>query len=343
MALLGYIIFIAQLATFSISLPGEEVEGTQLRDGSKLTYRLNGLSVFQTSMTMILMTGKNFGFTLPIWVATNFGNLAVATLLMAYVVSISVFISSFYGQKLLALGGNTGNKLYDFTIGRELNPRIQTFDLKYFTELRPGLIGWFVLNICMALKQYSNLGRVTNSMILVVLFQGFYILDALWNEASILSTMDITTDGFGFMLAFGNFCWVPMMYSLQARYLADFPLDLSYWLMAIVIGLEVGGYYIFRSANDLKYITTQSGSRLLVSGWWGKARHINYLGDWMMSIAWCMTCGFSSVIPYFYCIYFAILLIHRERRDDDKCRTKYGKDWDRYCEQVPYRIIPGIY
>lgn len=67
------------------------------------------------------------------------------------------------------------------------------FDIKYFTELRPGLIGWFLLNICMALKQYSNLERVTNSMILVVLFQGFYILDALWNEASILSTMDITT------------------------------------------------------------------------------------------------------------------------------------------------------
>lgn len=63
----------------------------------------------------------------------------------------------------------------------------------------------------------------------------------------------------------------------------------------------------------------------------------------MMSVAWCMTCGFSSIIPYFYCIYFAVLLIHRERRDDDKCRAKYGKDWDRYCEEVPYRIIPGIY
>lgn len=42
MALFGYVIFVAQLATFSISLPGEEVEGTQLRDGSKLMYKLNG-------------------------------------------------------------------------------------------------------------------------------------------------------------------------------------------------------------------------------------------------------------------------------------------------------------
>lgn len=53
------------------------------------------------------------GLAFPIWVADNFGHLAVASLLVAYLVSISVFVSSFYGQKLLALGGNTGNKLYD--------------------------------------------------------------------------------------------------------------------------------------------------------------------------------------------------------------------------------------
>lgn len=35
-----------------------------------------------------------------------------------------------------------GNPLYDFFIGRELNPRIGNFDFKYFCELRPGLIGW---------------------------------------------------------------------------------------------------------------------------------------------------------------------------------------------------------
>lgn len=38
-----------------------------------------------------------------------------------------------------------GNAIYDFFIGRELNPRIGTFDLKYFCELRPGLIGWVCL------------------------------------------------------------------------------------------------------------------------------------------------------------------------------------------------------
>lgn len=71
------------------------------------------------------------------------------------------------------------------------------------------------------------------------------------------------------------------------------------------------------------------------------SRHINYLGDWLMALAWSLPCGFGSIIPYFYPIYFAILLIHRERRDDHKCRTKYGVDWEKYCNTVQYRIIPG--
>lgn len=37
---------------------------------------------------------------------------------------------------------SAGNFVYDFFTGHELNPRIGSFDLKYFCELRPGLIGW---------------------------------------------------------------------------------------------------------------------------------------------------------------------------------------------------------
>ena len=47
--------------------------------------------------------------------------------------------------------------------------------------------------------------------------QGVYVWDALYYERAILTTMDITTDGFGFMLAFGDLAWVPFTYSLQVR------------------------------------------------------------------------------------------------------------------------------
>ncbi|KAL1935543.1 hypothetical protein VTP01DRAFT_4683 [Rhizomucor pusillus] len=358
--LLFYFGFVAQLVTFSTAMPGETIEGLPLRDGTRLKYKVNALSAAQTVLMITMISNKGQGFRAPLWVYDNYAHIATSAVIVAFVVSLAVYIGSFIGgPRLLALGGNTGNPIYDFMIGRELNPRIGEFDIKFFTELRPGLLGWLVLNICMGIKQYVKLGRITNSMVLVQFFQAWYIIDALYNEASIISTMDITTDGFGFMLAFGNLAWVPIMYGLQARYLADFPVDLNFFQLAGIVALQFLGYYIFRSANTqkdtfrknptdpsvrgLEYIETSAGTRLLTSGWWGKARHINYLGDWLMSIAWCLPCGFGSIIPYFYCIYFAILLVHRERRDEEKCRKKYGKDWDRYCAKVKYRIIPGIY
>ena len=62
-----------------------------------------------------------------------------------------------------------------------------------------------------------------------------------------------------------------------------------------------------------------------------------------MALSWSLPCLFGSILPYFYPIYFAILLIHRERRDNKFCSKKYGADWDRYCERVRWRIVPGIY
>lgn len=64
--------------------------------------------------------------------------------------------------------------------------------------------------------------------------------------------MDITTDGFGFMLAIGDLTWVPFVYSLQARYLAFHPIELGQiWTVAILL-TNLLGYYIFRDANGEK-------------------------------------------------------------------------------------------
>ena len=113
------------------------------------------------------------------------------------------------------------------------------------------------------------------------------------------------------------------------------------------------GYTIFRGSNSqknqfrldpghpsvrqLQSLPTARGTRLLISGWWGIARHVNYFGDWLMAYvlalgllasavklatnvqgptlgfvhnrwAWCLPCGTGSIVPYFYVIYFAVLL-----------------------------------
>lgn len=219
---------------------------------------------------------------------------------------------------------------------------------------------------------------------IIAFSQTVYCLDALWMESAILTTMDLTTDGFGFMLSFGDLVWVPFIFSLGTRYLAVHPVRLGPLYVAVILAIQGFGYYIFRAANNeknrfrtnpndpavahLSYIETKSGSRLLTSGWWGTARHINYLGDWVMSWSYCLPTlaagykltptilypgtrlvtqegmkGYAIPVTYFYLVYFAVLLIHREMRDEEKCMRKYGKDWERYCEKVRWRILPGVY
>lgn len=79
-----------------------------------------------------------------------------------------------------------------------------------------------------------------------------------------------------------------------------------------------------------------------MSGWWGAARKINYAGDWLMGLSWCLLTGTGSLVPYFYAIYFGVLLVHRAIRDDAMCAEKYGDDWAAYKKRVPSTFIPGV-
>ena len=54
-------------------------------------------------------------------------------------------------------------------------------------------------------------------------------------QDAILTTMDITQDGFGWMLAFGDLVLVPFMYCLQTRYLLMHPQNFSLWTCAIFL------------------------------------------------------------------------------------------------------------
>lgn len=345
-------------------LPCELVEGAPLPNGKRLTYRINGHLAFwctiliATSCFPIMKDGRLQFESAPLHLLYDYyGDLALAAIVWCSILSIYLYNKSFSAD-ILAKGGNSGVTIYDFFMGRELNPRWGSFDWKEFCELRPGLIGWALLNMAFMAAQKEKLGYVTGSMILVNVFQGLYIWDALYQERAILTTMDITTDGFGFMLVFGDMTWVPFTYSLQARYLVDHDPSLGLYALIGIILVNFIGYSIFRGANSqkdsfrrdqngndvkhLQYLQTKRGTKLLTSGYWGLARKINYTGDWIMGLSWCMVCGFRSIVPYFYAIYFCILLIHRSARDDHFCFMKYGEDWNVYKKIVPYRFIPGV-
>ena len=170
-----------------------------------------------------------------------------------------------------------------FFLGRPLNPTFPgfpSFDIKTFNEVRPGIILWVLVNISCACEQYVRFGHVTASMWLVLIFEGIYAADSLIFEVrlalhhfgatqgslpsrdcygavaniqhTILHQMDITTDGFGFMLAFGDLTWVPFTYGLQARFLAFHPVHLGVSGTLAIVAVEALGLYIFRTSNSDK-------------------------------------------------------------------------------------------
>ncbi|KAI1075403.1 delta(14)-sterol reductase like protein [Whalleya microplaca] len=398
---LAYYLFSALLYRL---LPATETEGTQLSSGGRLKYRFNAFSSTMFTLVLCLAGTIAQGAEFPVWtfIADNYVQLLTANILISYALATFVYVRSFSvkpgnsDHRELAAGGHSGNLIYDFYIGRELNPRIQLpligeIDIKEWMELRPGMLGWIILNCAFIAKQYRTFGWVSDSIVFISIVQTVYVLDGQYMEPAIMTTMDITTDGFGFMLAFGDLVWVPFIYTQQARYLATHPVVMGWLGTLAVSAVLLTGFSIFRLSNlqknifrtnpddprvsELSYIQTKTGSRLMTSGWWGIARHINYLGDWLQSWPYSLPTGFAGytimtagsniegaikmidgreivqgpakywgmIFTYFYIVYFAVLLIHRDGRDDEKCTRKYGEDWEKYKRVVKYRIVPGIY
>lgn len=111
-------------------LPGDHVEGTTLRNGEKKTYKCNGTIlifyflpshsfVFLAFSTLLLALGltagtiyrygpESFTFLYEKWIG-----LVTASAVMSFVQAIYCYAVSFRQGKLLALGGNSGNYIYD--------------------------------------------------------------------------------------------------------------------------------------------------------------------------------------------------------------------------------------
>lgn len=358
-ALLAFWIYLGTLALLDVIIPGNWVLGTELRTGGRLRYKFNGSRVIALlAIALVFRWFKTEGEMPELqFVYANLLQLANASLVTAFIIATALYIASFRKpEPLLALGGNSGNIIYDWFIGRELNPRLGNLDIKLFLEMRPGLLLWIILNLSMVHHQYLYFGEVTRSILLITAFQAWYVIEGTFYESGLVSMIDTTHDGLGFMLVFGDISLVPFTYTLQTRYLADHPTHLSLVACFAITAIYIFGIAIFRLSNNeknrfkagdpstshLKYLETPTGSKLLYTGWWGTARHINYTGDWVSALAYSLPCG-SAIIPYYYLVYFASLLVHRESRDEAKCAAKYGDVWVEYKRRVPYRFIPYVW
>ncbi len=332
-----------------------------------LKYRCNGLLAFVIILATYFIGGYVglFEYTL---IYDNFASLLNWVNVFSFTCSLLLYIKGLFSPDRIT----RNNPIEDFWYGTELNPHTWIIDWKFFSESRPGLIGWVLVNFSIAAAQYKQLGYITTPMLLVSIFHFIYVFDYFWVESYIYSTWDITDERFGWMLLWGDYVWVPFYYTIQSWYLLYLPRDYHWSYNALNIAVFFFGYLLFRGANGQKHnfkenpnklwwfwgchvnkapktlqttVTEKNprGTKLLIDGWWGMARHINYLGDLILAISWGMPCAFETYITYGYFFFMLGLLLHRFARDDAKCAEKYGKDWDSYCKAVPYKLIPFVF
>eukprot|EP01028_Stygiella_incarcerata_P011481 TRINITY_DN651_c0_g2_i1.p1 TRINITY_DN651_c0_g2~~TRINITY_DN651_c0_g2_i1.p1 ORF type:complete len:487 (-),score=55.47 TRINITY_DN651_c0_g2_i1:162-1505(-) len=352
----------------ALFVPGPKSVGQETPAGNVLEYKTNGFNVFLLTHILFAIGGAIGLFKYSI-IADNWGSLLVACNVYGYLLTFFVYLKAHLVPSHPEDCKYSGNVFYDLFYGVELNPRFGPFDFKLFHNGRPGIEAWNLINLSFMAKQYHDHGFISNSMVLMTILQMTYVVDFFYNEDWYLRTIDIAHDHMGYYLAWGDSVWLPYMYTLQGVYLSHHPHQLSWLSFTLIALLGSVGYWIFRGANHQKdrfrmtkgkcdiwgkpaesipvtYITSDGkthDSNLLISGFWGVARHFNYMGDLMLSAGYSLACGFNHFHPYFYFFYMIILLVHRTYRDDERCRAKYGKKWSLYCQKVPYRILPKVF
>jgi len=274
-----------------------------------------------------------------------------------------------------------GNPVIDFYRGIELYPRIgENLDLKTLINCRVSL---FLLQIIYlaAWKANAELHKLDYTklelnwtMTCVTALQTIYLAKWFYWEDGYKSTIDIIVDKQGFYLVNACLALLPSFYAIYSLYLvsasplpwfgplhalAVFALGMTFIVLTYVTDKQRqlaratdGKCMIWGKKCEVIRAEYKDSSKdvevkkslILVSGFWGIARHMNYLFEVGLFFAWglpVITINWTMSIGTV--IFVALVLSHRSRRDDLKCQLKYGTYWTEYCERVPYKMIPYVY
>lgn len=367
----GY--FVLQLI-FALWLPGglytEGIYVPHLK--THLTYYCNAYQALYASLTLAL--GLHFSgiFRLPT-ILDRFGEIMTVSIIIGYAFSVFIFVQSVWWQKTAVR--MSGNWIHDFFMGAPLYPRLGKVDFKLFFEVR---LPWFTLlflGLALVLNSYEKYGYVPSQHAFVFAATWLYGNACAKGEHLIVPSWDLFYEKFGFMLIFWNISGVPFTYCYNILYLyshdpSEYALSTPYKTFLWILLLTA--YYFFDTGNGQKnsfrlqmqgklikrktfpalpytvvenpsYIKCANGSTLLTDGWFKYARKAHYTADFTQNLSWALITGFNSPLPYFYPVFFFVMILHRTARDFDKCSKKYGSDWDEYKRRCPYIYLPYIF
>lgn len=353
-AAVTYSAFFAALFVGALAFPGPQVIGFPQPSGERKTYKVNGISLWIATHFAIIGGALTFGLTLRPLIEEFWSFLIVANV---FALCWSILLWSRGRAKLdPSARGALGPVRFvkEFWAGVELNPTFMGVDLKVFAY-QPSLIGLSILNVAFGWVQYETTGTLTPQMLAYQAFWWFYMTSHYVFERGVLSMWDVIAEKFGFMLVWGDLVLVTFFYCIGGWYLLDAePMPL--WKVAPLFGLHGLGLWIFRGSNAQKDRFKREperliwgkpprtlGGRLLISGWWGIGRKINYTGEIMVYFSFALCSGFGSVIPFLLPLWLCVLLPHRAWRDEQRCRAKYGELWTEYTKHAKFRMIPFVY
>lgn len=365
-----WVYFIFEAACY-VLMPGFTCYGKPLAHlgGKQLKYHCSAYSSLY--LTILVMGALHYTGLFPIYTLLDeFGPLMSVAILSGFLASLVTYLSA------IARGAQhrvTGYPIYDFFMGAELNPRLfGILDFKMFYEVR---VPWFILlglSCAAATRQYERYGYISGEVLFLVMAHFSYANACGKAEQYITTTWDMYQEKLGFMLTFWNMAGVPMSYCHSILYLANHHPSTYAWNKYALAAMFVSYlfvYWVWDTCNSQKNsfrmmergtfvkrntfpqlpwqelynpktLVTENGDTILVGGWYGLARKIHYSCDMFFALSWGLITGLNSPFPWFYSVFFAIMITHRAMRDISKCRIKYGETWKEYEKQVPYLFIP---
>ncbi|XP_067308004.1 delta(14)-sterol reductase TM7SF2 [Pseudorasbora parva] len=338
---------------------GRVTEGKMGCNGERLKYKLNGVYAFLLSA----------GVCCALWfcgvlragdVTDRLFSLVSAGMAVSLLLSLALVLCPVNTHTSAQVHyDNTASPLLKFILGQNMDPHVGIIDVKHFVMVRIGFIGWAMMDLIYLLTAIESRSSLSLSLVLVIAFHLIYILDFLIDEGSVLTTKEFTDEPIGFIMILGEFIWIPFFSSLPVYFLLQRPNHMPVlWAAPICLLFGIGFliYYLSNEQKDgfrrnpsdpaytgLQTIRSPSGRPLLVSGWFGWVRHPNYLGDILMMLAWCLPCGFTSLLPYLPALQCANLLRQRANEIEGACLEKHGHAWREYCRRVPYKLVPHVY
>jgi delta14-sterol reductase len=335
-------------------LPGKWIKGYVKHDktGGTLSYRLNG--IFVLAVSALVWTALGFFNVVPFdWLyQVRWPSLAGAAALGLLFSFIIVLSQSSTGKPFPA----------DFWFGRLKNPQFKNgrVDAKMWLYL----IGAVMLQLnvlSLAAHHIMTRENINPGFIAGAAMLSWFLWEYLYFEKVHLYTYDFIAERVGFKLGFGCLAFYPYFYAVPLWATADLPDPrLSPRVSLCFCALYLFGWALARGANMQKYYFKTQGDRkflwlkpetisdgkhsLLVNGFWGLSRHINYLGEILEACGIALAAGYPAVWwVWLYPLYYVGLLFTRQIDDDKICKAKYGELWDAYIKKVKRRIIPFIY